>query len=305
MVSSRLICLHFLLFLSHQSSFAADRFSIESAKTLQVDTKIHKDRSALLLLALATDTSGNVTPDKSKKIISPSDLVVIDTLNFQKKIQRHAEILNLIGEVQLQAESNKNDAEKRENFKDYKSAEEDIKNVQKAAAPYAIAQTQSKTLVDQGFKINDFSGNACKSDSTCKLVDPMVAVFFFTGDRRGLGPAFSASPSGSGSDSGSGSESGAQSGDVFVNGFNVSLFIRFLSGKPLDLLTFGILPGIRDAIIPADDNGELARIIRDPIKRPVEIVKDIRDSVVTGNGEGAKIIRDPIKCTIGHLWHAC
>ncbi|WP_142669554.1 hypothetical protein [Klebsiella variicola] len=61
-----------------------------------------------------------------------------------------------------------------------------------------------------------------------------------------------------------------------------------------------------------DQNGEIAKLIRDPTKRPVEIVEGIRDSVIPkddngeiNNGEIAKAIRDPIKCTVGHLFGSC
>ena len=96
-------------------------------------------------------------------------------------------------------------------------------------------------------------------------------------------------------------------GTIKVNGFDVCVMADVLRNKPLDTLTFGILPGVRDLVIPPDENGELAKLVRDPLKRPVEILTDLRDKIVPkdDNGEGAKILRDPVKCTVGRLWGAC
>jgi len=64
-----------------------------------------------------------------------------------------------------------------------------------------------------------------------------------------------------------------------------------------------VLPGVRalqdvrDQIIPSDDTGEISKLIRDPLKRPLKILQKVRDGVINpkDNGELAKIVRDPIK----------
>lgn len=81
----------------------------------------------------------------------------------------------------------------------------------------------------------------------------------------------------------------AGSGKISINQF----------GEAIIQLTPGlrVLQDLRDQIIPPNDNGEVARILRDPIKRPLEIVQNIRDSVISpnDNSEVAQILRDPIK----------
>lgn len=86
----------------------------------------------------------------------------------------------------------------------------------------------------------------------------------------------------------------------------------------------------RSVLIPQDDQGEVARILRDPIRRPMEIIEEglkflNEDNGIVAqaltqpgnvifngwdprpddNGEISKAIRDPVKCTVGHLWGGC
>jgi len=80
----------------------------------------------------------------------------------------------------------------------------------------------------------------------------------------------------------------------------------FLRDKPLDYATLGLLPAARNLVIPDVDTGEIALLVRDPLKRPLEILQNWRDHIIgNGNGEGAKILRDPIKCTIGRFFGKC
>ena len=240
---------------------------------------------------LKIDAKGNVKPN-TKMMIDVSEMTVESTLPFEQKLDRHATILNKLSNAVRQAEANRDDADRRNNLKDYKAALADRENAAKLLAPYAIAQTQAISFIGQGYKVNDFSGNICKLTGECVAVDSMVAVFYFTGKKDGLGPAFAQS------------ESKDNKTTVKVNGWDPQPFIDVMKDKPLDTLTFGVLPGIRDAIIDPNDMGELAQLIRDPIKRPVEILKEARDKVL-GNGDGARILKDPINCTVGKLFGRC
>lgn len=231
------------------------------------------------------------------KPIAVEELTVPMTIPFPQQLQRHVAVLQRLNEALIEIDKQKKSAEQADSLKEYKAAEQDLENVKKALAPYAIAEAKTGELIKQGYLLNAIGPQVCKPAGECTAIDAITALFFFVGDNKvALGPDLK--------NKGGDKETKTK---VEVNGFDVIAFIEFLSGKPLDLATFGLLPSIRDAIIPTTNTGEIAKWIRDPGKRTVEIVQDARDKIIpkTDNGEGAKIIRDPIKCTVGHLFKMC
>jgi hypothetical protein len=214
---------------------------------------------------------------------SSADVAVDLKLSFEEKVKRHADILDHFGKLIQQAEDRKKQAQVTNRLNDYLAGQKTIEDIGIVLAPYAVAQEQASALIKEGYLLNDFSGTVIGKQGERKAVDPMTAVFFFTGERKGLAGAFAKAPKKSGP--------GAPSGSVSVNGFNVTDFIQFLSGKPLDLATAGILPAIRDAIIPKDDNGDIANAIRDPGKTPAKILSGIDDAYKKDNGDVGNAIK--------------
>lgn len=223
--------------------------------------------------------------------MSPKELEVSKDLPFEQQVAKHAEILDKLAKLVSQAETNLSDADKRNSLPDYKAALADRDNTYRALAPYAVAQGQANELIAKKYLLNDLSGKACIDEMNCMNIEPITAVFFFTENGKGLPKKSDAK-----------TNTTAKTGEV-----DLTALYRILSGKPLDLITFGALPAVRDFIIPPDDNGEIAKLIRDPGRRAADIVEDFRNKIISpkDNGEGAKIIRDPIKCTVGRLWKAC
>lgn len=244
---------------------------------------------------IKTTETGAIIPNITRAMINPSDLVVDHNLSFSDQLNKHALILNKIGQVLQQAEANKAAADRDGSLPNYKAAEEDILNSKKALTPYAAANGQANSLISQGYRMNDLSGKICMPDNKCHDIDAMTGVFFFTGNKAGLGEGLLKKAEDN------------RTEVVKVNGFDLSAFLAILTGKPVDFLSFGVIPAIRDAIIPPTDTGEIAKIVREPLRRPVEIVQEARDSVIpkSDNGELAKAARDPIKCSVGHLWGGC
>lgn len=230
--------------------------------------------------------------------MSPASIKVADSLPFKEQVQKHAEILQNLNLALQDSQDRK--ALARENsakngmFEQYLAAEEDEKNAIKFLAPYAVAQGIAQVKKNEGYKLTnvagtgDWSGSACNGAGACGDVDPIVALLMMLIDsvndefnkEKPFGP-------------------NNELTKLFIA---VSGFVdRPLGGPNSDLVK------IREAMLGHDQNGELARLIRDPIKRPVQIVQDLRDKIIpaSDNGEIAKAIRDPIKCTIGHLWGGC
>lgn len=231
------------------------------------------------------------------KPIIQEEVTVPTDITFAEQIQRHVKVIQRLDEVLKQIDADKKAAEAANSLKDYKTAEADLDNVKKVLGPYAVAETKTKELVGQGFVLNAIEPIVCRNaGAECVPIDSMTAMFFFVGEnKKGLGPTLA------------NAANKTPDTKVTVNGFDLTTFIQFLSDKPLDMATFGILPGIRDAIIPPTDTGEIAEMIRDPGRRSVEIVQDLRDKIIPkeDSGEGAKIIRDPIQCTVGRLFGGC
>lgn len=147
------------------------------------------------------------------------------------------------------------------------------------------------------------TAEACNAKGQCAEVDPIVALFMIVLDA--LTKEFSKEK-------------------PFGPTNDLVKFIRQPSGGPNSALV------IAREFMLRGDKGELSRLIRDPIKRPIEIVEKglqflnndngivaqalTRPGAVIfkgwdprpqDNGEISKAVRDPIKCTIGHLWGGC
>ncbi|MGH8612733.1 MAG: hypothetical protein ACREYF_12065 [Gammaproteobacteria bacterium] len=231
------------------------------------------------------------------KPITPEEVNIPTNITFAEQVERHVKLIQRLDEALKQIDADKKAAEAANSLKAYKVAEADLDNVKKVLGPHAVAEAKATELVGQGFILNAVESKVCRNaGAECVPVDAMTAMFFFVGEnKKGLGPTLADAAN------------KKSNTTVTVNGFDLTTFIQFLSDKPLDMATFGILPGIRDAIIPPTDTGEIAQMIRDPGRRSAEIVKDLRDSVIPkeDNGEGAKIIRDPIQCTVGRVFGGC
>jgi hypothetical protein len=232
-------------------------------------------------------------------------MTVLDNLSFQDKIKKHLIIITKAAAIRDWADKQKTAILASNGTpKEYAQASDVYLNALKVLSPYAIADLQAQFLISQSYVLDVSKGQVCINGQNCKPVDPMTGTMMFihavskAKNNRGT-------PHPSRTDEPSTVTCGKNT--IEINGFDICKLVDFLSGKPLDLATFGLLPGLRDLIIPPDDTGEIAKIIRDPLKRPSEIIQDWRDHVISkdDNGEGAKIIRDPIKCTIGHLFGQC
>jgi hypothetical protein len=255
------------------------------------------------LLSLGTD--GEIIPNKSSAVITPAQLIVSQNLTYTDQLRAHASILDKVAQVEKQAGTNLLAALSAKNYDDVARAGEDLENNRKAVVPYALAQARAQALMADGYRLNDLSGKICKSN--CATVEPIAALFFFTPDRKGLAADLKAEPKKNPKkDSNDEICSPGKNCSICINGFNICDFIDFVSDKPLDQITFGLLPQIREGILRGD-NGEIANFIRDPGRKLVDVIQKARDLIVPAddNGEIAKILRDPIKCTIGRLWGDC
>lgn len=219
--------------------------------------------------------------------ITPDDVAVAENLPFREKINKHALILEKLSSTLAEAKKAKDSAKANNSLSEYLAGEEDENNAIHFLAPYAIADAKKDELAKQGYKLANWEGSICNAGA-CAEIDPITALMFIIGNLL-VDELNKEKPFGSNND--------------LVKAFNaIVVFVnRPLGGPNSDLVK------IREAILLHDKNGEIAQLIRDPIKRPIEIVQNARDKIIppSDNGEIAKAVRDPIKCTVGHLWGGC
>lgn len=265
---------------------------------------------ALFSLLFALCMSGSVraapTPDMSDAppALTKEEMTVPEELSFENKIKRHSGIVSKADAIRLWA-IKKRDAVWTANgtARDYAFYNEEWLNANKVLLPYGIANEQATDLRKESYVLNIPKEAACRKGNDCITIDVMTATMMFYQEISERGKQ--TTPATAAEEPSTTVTCGKT--QIKVEGLDVCLLADFLRDKPLDMVTFGILPAVRDFIIPKDDNGEVAKFIRDPGKRPIQILKDLRDSIVdkNDNGEGAKILRDPIKCTVGHLFGSC
>jgi hypothetical protein len=185
-------------------------------------------------------------------------------------------------------------------------------NALKVLAPYAVADIQAIELMSQSFILDSHNrkkgplyttAQICINGTNCTEVDPMTAAMMLihaVSDSREQRSSNRQQKEDKYTSTTCGAHLTIKIGDL-----NLCEALDYLRDKPVDNITGGLFPQIRKLIIRDDDRSEISMFLRDPIKRPVEIVIALRDRVLPGNGEGEKIIREPIKCTIGRFFKMC
>lgn len=241
-------------------------------------------------------------PSSADAAISPKDLEVPTNVAFDQQVRLHGIVFGKLADVSQKLDNEFAAADTAKSYELRVSADEDKENLRKALVPYAVGEAKANALIAQGYKLNDLSGQVCKG-TACIPIDPIAAMFFLT-NKAALGPKLANPSHGNASQTGNSGGSDTQAcpeGDgcsLCINGLNICTAYKLLAK---------LVTSVRDTIIPKDNNGEIAKFIRDPGKTTLKAVQDLRDRVVSKNdhGEGAKILRDPIKCTVGKLFHKC
>lgn len=214
-------------------------------------------------------------------MVTDADIAIEPGLNFRQLVIKHSEIMQKIYASWIENEEKRKKAVQSDSLSEFKAVALETSELQKYSAPYLVAQKQAEVLAASGWILTNWEGQVCNAGN-CTNVDPMTAVFMIAAK--------------------------ALADELRKD--------RPFDPETNDLIKFIMQPAggdgsafvhFRSLFIPQDDQGEIAKLLRDPIKRPVEIIQTWRDAIIPAddNGEIAKFIRDPIKCSIGHLWGAC
>lgn len=261
------------------------------------------------LFMLAAPQASAVQYAAPPPALTEAEMAIDDNIPFEERIKKHVNVVYKAQAIRAWASDQKNIAVSQSGTaKDYENFNDEYMNANKILLPYSIANEQATALRGQSYILNIDKESVCKNDLECTPVDAITATMMFYQEAATSGPSVPSNTS----EQGVNPEAEYRTvtcgtTQIKIQGQEVCIIIDLIRDKPIDVLSFGIVPAVRDAVIPADDTGEIAQMIRDPIKRPVEIIQNIRDDIIdpSDNGEVAKTIRDPIKCTVGKLFGKC
>jgi hypothetical protein len=206
------------------------------------------------------------------------DIEFSTDLPHMEQVEKFRIALNNLIESEKDAKSTKEKAKAEKNAQLYLEADSELDRIAVLWTPFINASAKADKLKADGYKLADPQGDIIPVLEGY-VADAVVTLFLII--VKAVVEDFT--------------EKFGQQTQQYADG-KITLAEY---GEALVQLTPGlrILQDFRDQIIPKDDNGEIARLIRDPIKRPIEIIQNLRDGIISpqDNGEIARIIRDPIK----------
>ena len=210
--------------------------------------------------------------------LNETNFNVSSELTHLQQVEEYRKLYNKLIVAEKEINTTRDKAKKDKDGQTYLEADTERERISVYWMPFIAAHAKAQRLKEDKYKVTDEYGNVDPENSDY-VPDPVITLFMIIFDAivddwlNKVGEKFD----------------GLVEGEMTVNQF-VEALVQLTPG-------LRIIQDFRDVIIPADDNGEIARLIRDPIKRPVEIVQNIRDKVIDpkDNGEIAQLIRDPIK----------
>jgi hypothetical protein len=310
----------------NNKKFTIGIIAISAIFASNADAAVNKE-SAFKAQLLAISSAPPIV--KKDFTLNPDVILVPNNLSFPDKIAKHRKNLELFKKVDATAADNFKNSN---NVKVVRNATILRDSILPYAFTYQISSSRARTLKDQGFllkNVNDknniknvaasatvagpdtTTAQACNAQGQCADIDPIVALFMIALDA--ITKEF-------------------KSDRPFGENNELTKVYRSLldfAEKPAggDNSAFVIA---RSVIIPQNDQGEIAKLLRDPIRRPIEIIEGAltflnNDNGIVAqaltrpgavifsgwdprpqdNGDIARAIRDPIQCTIGKLWGSC
>lgn len=210
--------------------------------------------------------------------ISIEQMNVSEEISHLAQIEEYRKIFNKLIKAEEQAKKDRDHAKANQDAQTYLEVDLELDRIVQYWMPFLTAQEKATKLVEADYKLADETGRLEPENSDYEP-DPIVSLFLIILEATI---------------------------DEWANEVQERVLAAAAGEMPLDVFLEEVLqltPGLRmlqdfrDALIPTDDNGELAKIIRDPVKRPIEIIQNIRDGIISpdDNGELAKIVREPIK----------
>ncbi|MEQ1096073.1 hypothetical protein [Acinetobacter johnsonii] len=182
------------------------------------------------------------------------DLIVDPSLSHKDQIFAYNNSYNKLVNVSDMIEKDKDKAINENNGELNLEIDREVKRLKLISAPFYLAQEKALKLRSEGFILNDLEGHITKDGIPSDQVpDPLVSLFMMllNAIKNGLIDIMQKKI-----------DEAIEKGLFEIN--NIEDFFKISSG-------LFIYQALRDSII-GDNQGEIAKFIRDPIKRPIEII---------------------------------
>ncbi|MEQ1096072.1 hypothetical protein [Acinetobacter johnsonii] len=177
-----------------------------------------------------------------------SDLSVDSDLSHKDQIFAYNVAFKKLDKASQNIEQDKNNAIQQDNATLNLEIDKEIKRLKLIAIPFYLAQKKAQELRSEGFILNDLEGNITKDEIPLdQAPDPLVSLFLIL---------FGA----------------------IKSGILESLNINYVEEdkQSVDLLTHPLfIFKLLASEVLQDNNGEIAQLLKDPIKRPIAVVKNI------------------------------
>ncbi|EKB36877.1 hypothetical protein [Acinetobacter baumannii] len=182
------------------------------------------------------------------------DLIIDPGLSHKDQIFAYNSSYNKLVNISNMVEKDKDKAIEQNNADLNIEIDREVKRLKLISAPFYLAQEKAKNLKSEGFILVDLDGHISKNDTPSdQAPDPLVSLFMILLDAVIDGLI-----------------------DSIKKNLNEAIEKGiFEINKPEDFFKLAsglfIYQALRDSII-GNDQGEIAKYVRDPIKRPIEII---------------------------------
>lgn len=195
-----------------------------------------------------------------------SSLVLDEGLSFKQRVLRYhdvyQELLEAYGRVAEEVEA----ADSANSLERYKVADAEHDRISALLLPFVSAHQEAKRLADKGYKLASWEGSVTPEpeadDIEDGILDALVALFMIY-----LEAAIEDVLSGIG-----------EKIQEATEDLTLTDALSLVSGAV-------VLQLLADKWFRSDDNNELAQFMRDPIRRPEQILRNWRDKLLDGDSK--------------------
>jgi hypothetical protein len=195
-----------------------------------------------------------------------SSLVLEEGLSFQQRVMRYHEVYQQLLEAYGRVEDEVEAAEAAESLARYKVADAEHDRISVLLLPFVSAHKEAQRLAGKGYKLASWEGDVTPQpdpgDIEGDVLDALVALFMIyleaaVGDiLEGLGKQI----------------------EEAVDDLTLTDALSIVSGAV-------VLQMLADKWFKSDDNSELAQFMRDPIRRPEQILRNWREKLLDGDSK--------------------
>lgn len=206
-----------------------------------------------------------------------TNLAVDNTLNAKEQILAYGKVLHNFQQVDKQIKIDQDKAELEGNGQLFLEIHKEQVRISKLMLPFEIARAKAINYKEKGHLLNDYSGEM-EPTSAPESTDPLVSLLMIV--IEAVTKAFLE----------------RLKNDLQNKIDNENLLSPATFDQKLVLYSgMFVVQAIRDMMFNPNDNNELNLIVRDPLKRPVEIIENIakgaEEAFKNDNGDVGNVVK--------------